>query len=254
MKLATWNVNSLKVRLPHVIDWLGAHQPDVLCLQETKTEDHKFPVAELEAAGYHITYAGQKTYNGVALLSKIPAQNIIVGIPGYDDEQKRVLSATFNDVRVICAYIPNGQAVDSEKYQYKLTWLTALNAWLKSELAQHKHLALLGDYNIAPEDRDVHDPQAWVGQVLVSEPERDKFREMLAMGLKDSFRLFEQPEKSFSWWDYRMMGFRRNFGLRIDHILLSEALAQSCKSCIIDKEPRKLERPSDHAPVMAEIG
>jgi exodeoxyribonuclease III len=254
MKLATWNVNSLKVRLPHVIDWLAAHQPDVLCLQETKTEDHKFPREELEAAGYHIVHAGQKTYNGVALLSKIPAQNIIVGIPGYDDEQKRVLSATFNDVCVICAYIPNGQAVDSEKYQYKLSWLTALNAWLKSELAQHNKLALLGDYNIAPEDRDVHDPQAWVGQVLVSEPERDKFREMLAMGLKDSFRLFEQPEKSFSWWDYRMMGFRRNFGLRIDHILLSESLAQSCKSCIIDKEPRKLERPSDHAPVMAEIG
>jgi exodeoxyribonuclease-3 len=254
MKLATWNVNSLKVRLPHVIDWLAAHQPDVLCLQETKTEDHKFPVAELEATGYHITFAGQKTYNGVALLSKIPAQNIIIGIPGYADEQKRVLSATFDDVRVICAYIPNGQAVDSEKYQYKLTWLTALNAWLKEELAQHSKLALLGDYNIAPEDRDVHDPAAWVGQVLVSEPERDKFREMIAMGLKDSFRLFEQPEKSYSWWDYRMMGFRRNFGLRIDHILLSEALAAQCKSCIIDKEPRKLERPSDHTPVMAEIG
>ncbi len=253
MKLATWNVNSLKVRLPHVIDWLASHQPDVLCLQETKTEDHKFPVAELEATGYQLTYAGQKTYNGVALLSKIPAQNITVGIPGYDDEQKRVLSATFNDVRVICAYIPNGQAVDSEKYQYKLTWLTALNAWLKNELTQHQNLALLGDYNIAPEDRDVHDPAAWVGQVLVSEPEREKFREMLAMGLKDSFRLFEQPEKSYSWWDYRMMGFRRNFGLRIDHILLSEALATQCTSCIIDKDPRKLERPSDHAPVMAEI-
>ncbi|MGB8337369.1 MAG: exodeoxyribonuclease III [Burkholderiales bacterium] len=253
MKLATWNVNSLKVRLPHVVDWLAAHQPDVLCLQETKTEDHKFPVAELEGAGYHITYAGQKTYNGVALLSKTPAQNIIVGIPGYVDEQKRVLSATFNDVRIICAYIPNGQAVDSEKYQYKLTWLTALNAWLKTELTQHKHLALLGDYNIAPEDRDVHDPQAWIGQVLVSEPEREKFREILAMGLKDSFRLFEQPEKSYSWWDYRMMRFRRNLGLRIDHILLSEALAARCKSCIIDKTPRKLERPSDHAPVLAEI-
>ncbi len=253
MKLATWNVNSLKVRLPHVIDWLAAHQPDVLCLQETKTEDHKFPVAELEATGYQITYAGQKTYNGVALLSKIPAQNIVVGIPGYADEQKRVLSATFNDVRVICAYIPNGQAVDSEKYQYKLTWLTALNAWLKDELAQHKHLALLGDYNIAPEDRDVHDPKAWEGQVLVSEPEREKFREMIAMGFKDSFRLFEQVDKSYTWWDYRMMGFRRNFGMRIDHILLSEALAANCTSCIIDKEPRKLERPSDHTPVMAEI-
>ncbi|MGB8855532.1 MAG: exodeoxyribonuclease III [Burkholderiales bacterium] len=253
MKLATWNVNSLKVRLPHVIDWLTAHQPDVLCLQETKTEDHKFPREELEAAGYHIVHAGQKTYNGVALLSKIPAQNIVVGIPGFDDEQKRVLSATFNDVRVICAYIPNGQTVGSEKYQYKLTWLTALNNWLKNELAQHKHLALLGDYNIAPEDRDVHDPAAWVGQVLVSEPEREKFREMIGMGLKDSFRLFEQPEKSFSWWDYRMMGFRRNFGLRIDHILLSESLATQCTSCVIDKTPRKLERPSDHAPVMAEI-
>ena len=253
MKLATWNVNSLKVRLPHVVDWLATHQPDVLCLQETKTEDHKFPVAELEATGYQLTFAGQKTYNGVALLSKTPAQNIVVGIPGYEDEQKRVLSATFNDVRVICAYIPNGQAVDSEKYLYKLSWLTALNAWLKGELTQHKHLALLGDYNIAPEDRDVHDPKAWEGQVLVSEPEREKFREMIAMGLKDSFRLFEQADKSYTWWDYRMMGFRRNFGLRIDHILLSEALAAQCKSCIIDKEPRKLERPSDHTPVMAEI-
>ena len=253
MKLATWNVNSLKVRLPHVVDWLATHQPDVLCLQETKTEDHKFPVAELEATGYQLTFAGQKTYNGVALLSKTPAQNIVVGIPGYEDEQKRVLSATFNDVRVICAYIPNGQAVDSEKYLYKLSWLTALNAWLKGELTQHKHLALLGDYNIAPEDRDVHDPAAWVGQVLVSELEREKFREMISMGLKDSFRLFEQADKSYTWWDYRMMGFRRNFGLRIDHILLSEALAAQCKSCIIDKEPRKLERPSDHTPVMAEI-
>lgn len=253
MKLATWNVNSLKVRLPHVIDWLTAHQPDVLCLQETKTEDHKFPREELEGAGYQIVHAGQKTYNGVALLSKIPAQNIVVGIPGFDDEQKRVLSATFKDVRVICAYIPNGQAVGSEKYRYKLTWLAALNNWLKNELAQHKHLALLGDYNIAPEDRDVHDPAAWVGQVLVSEPEREKFREMIGMGLKDSFRLFDQPEKSFSWWDYRMMGFRRNFGLRIDHILLSESLAKQCTSCIIDKEPRKLERPSDHAPVVVEI-
>ncbi len=253
MRLATWNVNSLKVRLPHVIDWLADKQPDVLCLQETKTEDHNFPRADIEAAGYHVTFAGQKTYNGVALISKTPAQNIVTGIPDFVDEQKRILAATFGDVRVICAYIPNGQAIDSEKYQYKLNWLTALNAWLKAELAQNKKLALLGDYNIAPEDRDVHDPAAWVGQVLVSEPEREKFNEMIAMGLTDSFRLFEQAEKSFSWWDYRMAGFRRNLGLRIDHILLSESLAQTCTSCVIDIEPRKLERPSDHAPVLAEI-
>ena len=253
MKLASWNVNSLKVRLPQVLDWLAQHQPDALCIQETKLEDHNFPVAELQAAGYEASFSGQKTYNGVAILSRLPQENVSIGIPGFADEQKRVIAATIDGVRVVCVYIPNGQSVDSDKYQYKLLWLQALTAWLKDELARYPKLALLGDYNIAPDDRDVHDPEAWVGQVLCSEPERTAFRELLALGLQDSFRLFEQPEKSFSWWDYRMMAFRRNMGLRIDHILLSDALAPHCTVAAIDKETRKLERPSDHAPVIAEV-
>lgn len=253
MKLATWNVNSLKVRLPHVLDWLAANQPDVLCLQETKTEDVNFPVAEIEAAGYRVLFAGQKTYNGVAILSKLEGSHVVSAIPAFGDEQKRVLAATFGDVRVICAYIPNGQAVNSDKYQYKLGWLAAMTNWLRTEMAQHPKLALLGDYNIAPEDRDCHDPAAWVGQVLVSEPEREAFQGMLNLGLSDAFRLFEQADKNFSWWDYRMMGFRRNLGMRIDHILLSKPLAESCTACWIDKAPRKLERPSDHTPVVAEL-
>ncbi|MFM9912625.1 MAG: exodeoxyribonuclease III [Methylophilaceae bacterium] len=253
MKLATWNVNSLKVRLPHVLDWIAANQPDVLCLQETKTEDKNFPVAEIEAAGYRVCFVGQKTYNGVAILSKAAATDVVSAIPNFEDEQKRVIAATFGDTRVICIYIPNGQAVDSDKYHYKLRWLKALNAWLRDELQRHPKLALLGDYNVAPEDRDCHDPAAWVGQVLVSEPERDAFKGVLGLGLHDAFRLFEQPEKSFSWWDYRMMGFRRNFGMRIDHILLSPPLAVQCQACWIDKAPRKLERPSDHTPVVVEL-
>lgn len=253
MKLATWNVNSLKVRLPHVLDWLASEQPDVLCLQETKTEDANFPVADIQAAGYQVCFSGQKTYNGVAILSKQPAAQVMVGIPDFADEQKRVLTATFGDTRVVCAYIPNGQALDSDKYQYKLGWLSAFNAWLRQELTQYPKLAVLGDYNIAPEDRDCHDPAAWVGQVLVSEPERMAFNGLLGLGLADAFRLFEQEEKSFSWWDYRMAGFRRNLGMRIDHILLSPALRENCTACWIDKAPRKLERPSDHTPVVAEL-
>ncbi|MFA6970733.1 MAG: exodeoxyribonuclease III [Gallionella sp.] len=253
MKLATWNVNSLKVRLPQVLDWLAANPIDVLCLQETKQQDADFPQAELAAAGYHSVFSGQKTYNGVAILSREPASNVQIGIPDFADEQKRVIAATFGDVRVICVYIPNGQSLDSDKYQYKLGWLAALHDWLKQELVRYPKLVLLGDYNIAPEDRDVHDPAAWVGNVLVSEPERDAFRGLLSLGLKDSYRLFEQAEKTFSWWDYRMMAFRRNMGMRIDHILISEPLVSLCKGCVIDKAPRKLERPSDHTPVVVEL-
>lgn len=253
MKLATWNVNSLKVRLPHLVDWLAAAQPDVMCLQETKLEDGKFPLTEIEAAGFQAAWSGQKTYNGVALLARATPQAVVFGIPGFADEQKRVLAATFGDTRVVCLYAPNGQAVGSEKYAYKMRWYEALRAWLADELARHPRLAVLGDLNIAPEDRDVHDPKAWEGQVHCSEPERAAFGALLTLGLGDAFRLFEQPEKSFSWWDYRMLGFRRNAGLRIDLILLSEALATQCLSCTIDKAPRKLERPSDHAPVIAEL-
>ncbi len=253
MKLATWNVNSLKVRLPQVLDWLAANPVEVLCLQETKQQDADFPQAELQAAGYHSVFSGQKTYNGVAILSREPLDEVQFGIPGFDDEQKRVIAATIDGIRVVCVYVPNGQSVDSDKYQYKLKWLEALRAWLFGELAKYPKLALLGDYNIAPEDRDVYDPVAWEGNVLVSEPERQQFRSLLQLGLRDSFRLFEQPGKSYSWWDYRMMAFRRNMGLRIDHILISEALAAQCKGCVIDRAPRKLERPSDHTPVVAEL-
>ena len=253
MKLATWNVNSLNVRLPHVIDWLASDQPDVLCLQETKQEDTKFPYDALKEAGYNAVHSGQKTYNGVAILSPHAIEDVQFGISNYVDEQKRVISATIKGIRIVCAYIPNGQTVDSDKYQYKLGWLNAFTIWLKNELATHPNLVLLGDYNIAPDDRDCHDPAAWIGQVLVSEPERAAFKQLAALGLHDSFRLFEQPEKSFSWWDYRMMGFRRNFGMRIDHILVSDALKPACKSCVIDKAPRKLERPSDHTPVILEL-
>ena len=253
MKLATWNVNSLKVRLPHVLDWLAANPVDVLCLQETKQQDIDFPLAVLEALGYHCISSGQKTYNGVAILSRIPASEVQIGIPEFDDEQKRVIAASYGDVRVVCVYIPNGQSLDSDKYQYKLGWLTALHDWLKQELTRYPKLVLLGDFNIAPEDRDVHDPVAWQGNVLVSVAEREKLRSLEQLGLRDSFRLFEQTEKSYTWWDYRMMAFRRKMGLRIDLILISEPLVAQCKSCMIDTAPRKLERPSDHAPVVVEL-
>jgi exodeoxyribonuclease-3 len=253
MKIATWNVNSLKVRLPQVIDWLAATQTDVLCLQETKMEDKVFPYGELAAAGYHAIHNGQKTYNGVAILTRPDIDMPQFDLPAFDDPQKRVIAATVNDVRIVCAYMPNGQAVGSDKYEYKLKWLTALIRWLGEELQRYPRLALLGDFNIAPDDRDVHDPAAWKDQILCSEPERDAFRRMLELGLSDAFRLFDQPEKIFSWWDYRMMGFRRNQGMRIDHILLSAPLAAACTACGVDKAPRKLERPSDHAPVVAEL-
>jgi len=253
VKFATWNVNSLNVRLPHVLDWLRDNPIDVLCLQETKQEDVKFPYEALKEAGFDAVHIGQKTYNGVAIISRHSLTDIQRNIPNFEDDQQRVIAATINGIRVICAYIPNGQAVDSEKYQYKMRWLTALTAWLKTELVAHPKLMLLGDYNIAPEDRDCHDPEAWLGQILVSPAEREAFQALINLGLHDSFRLFEQDEKSFSWWDYRMMGFRRNFGMRIDHILVSDALKATCLAATIDKAPRKLERPSDHTPVILEI-
>jgi exodeoxyribonuclease-3 len=252
MKIATWNVNSLKVRLPQVLDWLAGRQPDVLCLQETKLEDRAFPHAEIEAAGYRAVHHGQKTYNGVAILARGEVTDAVRNIPGFEDPQSRVIAASYGDTRIVCGYFPNGQAVGSDKYEYKLRWLQALSAWLPGELAGHGRLALLGDFNIAPEDRDVHDPDAWRDQVLCSAPERAAFQTLVGLGLTDAFRLFEQPEKTYSWWDYRMMAFRRNMGLRIDHILVSPALAASCTACTVDREPRRLERPSDHAPVIAE--
>jgi len=257
MKLATWNVNSLKVRQQHVIDWLESSQTDVLGLQELKLTDDKFPRAELEAKGYRSWFAGQKTYNGVGILVRegisVDESTIVRNIPGFEDPQQRVIAATIEGVRVISAYFPNGQAPGTDKFAYKLRWLEALHDWLVGELRQHPKLALVGDYNIAPEDRDVHDPKAWEGQNLVSPEERAEFIRLIGLGLVDAFRLFDHPEKVFSWWDYRMMAFRRNAGLRIDHILLSEPLAKACTSCDVDKVPRKWEQPSDHAPVVAQI-
>lgn len=252
-KIASWNVNSLNVRLPQVLDWLAAESPDILALQETKLVDEKFPRAEIEAAGYRALFAGQKTYNGVALLSRRPGTDPVADIPGLDDPQRRVLAATYGKLRVINLYVPNGENVDSDKYQYKLGWLKKLTDWLRAELAANPRLVVLGDFNIAPEPRDVYDPKAWEGSVLFSEPERAAFRALLEIGLCDSFRLFEQPDRSFSWWDYRMQGFRRNLGLRIDHILASAELCKVCTASRIDKGPRASERPSDHAPVVAEF-
>lgn len=216
-------------------------------------EDAKFPLAAFDEIGYQAIFSGQKTYNGVAIISRARPEDVTKDMVGYDDHQKRVIAATVNGVRVVCAYVPNGQTVESEKYQYKLNWLAALQSYMRDTISAYGDVALLGDYNIAPEDRDVHDPIAWEGQVLCSVPERDAFRALVALGLTDSFRLFAQPEKSFSWWDYRMNGFKRNLGLRIDHILLTSDLAGRCTGSVIDVEPRKLDRPSDHAPVVADI-
>jgi exodeoxyribonuclease III len=253
MKIATWNVNSLNVRLPHVVEWLKTSPVDVLCLQELKLEDAKFPLAAIEDAGYHAVFNGQKTYNGVAILSRSRPEDVAKDMPGFADEQKRVIAATINGVRIVNVYIVNGQSVDSDKYQYKLSWLTALHEYMRGTIAEYGDVALLGDYNIAPEDRDVHDPKAWEGQVLVTDAEREHFRALMDLGLTDSFRLFDQPEKSFTWWDYRMNGFKRNLGLRIDHILVTKNLASAATSAVIDVEPRKLERPSDHTPVVLDF-
>ncbi len=257
MQIATWNVNSLKVRLPHLLDWFAQHQPDVVCLQETKTTDENFPLDALTTAGYRSTFAGQKTYNGVAILTRESTTaapiDVQINLPDFADEQRRLIALTLGDVRIVNGYFPNGQAVGSDKYAYKLRWLEALTQWLRGQLSQYPQLLLAGDFNIAPEARDVHDPQAWEGQVLCSEPERAAFRALLDLGLQDSFRLFEQPERSYTWWDYRNMAFRRKMGLRIDHILLTPALATRCNACTIDIEPRKREQPSDHAPVVVTL-
>lgn len=249
--IATWNVNSLRVRLPQLAEWLAANPVHTIALQETKLEDAAFPHAEIEALGYHVAASGQRTYNGVAILARAPLHDVQTGIPGFDDPQRRVLAATIDGVRVVNLYVPNGQSVGSEKYAYKLRWLAALRDWLREELARHPRLIALGDFNIAPEDRDVHDPAAWAGSVHVSEPERAALRELLALGLADSFRLFEQPPGTYSWWDYRQGAFRRNNGLRIDLLLVSDALAKACSQSVIDREPRRAERPSDHAPAIA---
>lgn len=257
VQLATWNVNSLKVRLPHLLAWLENNPVDLIGLQELKLTDENFPMAELEAVGYGAVFAGQKTYNGVAILYKkatMPAPtDVQINLPSFPDEQKRVIAATFGDLRFVSAYVVNGSEVGSEKFEYKKAWLDALLKDSKSWLAQYPKLALVGDYNIAPDDRDVHDPKAWAGQVLCSEEERSRFKALLNLGLTDSFRLFEQAEKTYSWWDYRMLGFQKNKGLRIDHVLLSTPLAAHCTASTIDRAPRKWEKPSDHAPAVARI-
>jgi exodeoxyribonuclease-3 len=249
MRIATWNVNSLRVRIPQLTSWLAENPLDVIALQETKVLDEGFPHEALQALGYQCVASGQKSYNGVAILSKLPMTDVVHGMPGYNDDQKRVIAATIGGVRIIDVYVPNGQALDSPKYQYKLLWLQSLRAYVRDEIGRHERLLVLGDYNIAPDDRDVHDPEAWLGKVHVSEPERAQLRALIDLGLVDIYRRFEQPEKSYSWWDYRMAAFRRNLGLRIDLLLASPALAQMCEACHIDKTPRAWERPSDHAPV-----
>ena len=257
MKLATWNVNSLTVRLPQVLEWLSAQNEqggmDVLALQETKTTDDKFPKAEIEAAGYQVAFFGQKTYNGVALIAKHPISEVVHNIPGFADEMARVITATVNGVRVVGAYFPNGQAPDSDKFVYKMNWLNALQAFIKDELTRHDKLVLMGDYNITWDDLDVWDPVALAGTIHCTDEERAHFKALLDLGLTDAFRLFEQPPKSYSWWDYREFAFRRNRGMRIDHILVSSALVKSVSACVIDKAPRKNERPSDHTPVIVTL-
>ena len=253
MKIATWNVNSMNVRQPHVVEWLQTHEPDVLVLQEIKQVTEKFPADDLQTIGYHSIASGQKTYNGVAVISKIPATDPITDFPDFDDPQRRILASTVGDVRVIDLYIPNGSVVGSEKYEYKLGWLASLRRFLEEEMKTHQKLVVLGDFNIAPADEDVHDPERWGDGILCSPKERSALRNLTDLGLTDVFRKFEHPEKTFSWWDYRAAGFRRNAGLRIDLILTSDVMTKRCTSCYVDKEPRAWERPSDHAPVVAEF-
>lgn len=255
MKIASWNVNSLTVRMPHLEQWLRDAAPDVVGLQETKCEDDRFPDTALAGLGYRSVFAGQKTYNGVALLSRVPAVDVQVGIPGFDDVQQRVIAATYGDVRVINLYVVNGQDVGTDKYAYKLRWLDALHAWVRDELARHPKLVVLGDFNIAPDDRDVHDPLVWNdAHILTSRAERDGLERLLALGLHDAFRLHHADAGLFSWWDYRQAAFRRNLGLRIDLTLVSDALRTACMGAGIDREPRTWERPSDHAPAWVDIG
>ncbi|PUE35863.1 exodeoxyribonuclease III [Limnohabitans sp. Jir72] len=250
MKIATWNVNSLSVRLPQVLDWLAANPTDVLALQELKLTDDKFPVAAFNEAGYQAHWFGQKTYNGVALISRSEGVDVVKNIPGFEDDMSRVIAATYSDVRVIGAYFPNGQAPDSDKFVYKMRWLDALRDWVKDEMTRHPNLVLLGDYNITFDALDMWDPIALAGTIHCTDAEREKLQALIDLGLTDSFRLFEQPEKSYSWWDYREFAFRRNRGLRIDHILITEALKARATACVIDRAPRKNERPSDHTPVV----
>jgi exodeoxyribonuclease-3 len=254
MQLATWNVNSLTVRLPQVLDWLSANPVDALVLQETKTTDDKFPQAAIEAAGYKVAFFGQKTYNGVALLSRSDATDVVKNIPGFEDDMARVIAGTVNGVRVIGAYFPNGQAPDSDKFVYKMRWLEALNQWVREELKQHPKLVLMGDYNITVDDRDVWDPVGLKDTIHCTVEERAHFQALIDAGLHDAYRLFDQAEKTYSWWDYREFAFRRNRGLRIDHILVSDALKPAVQACVIDKAPRKNERPSDHTPVVVTLG
>jgi exodeoxyribonuclease III len=253
MKFATWNVNSLTVRLPQVLDWLAANPVDVLVLQELKMTDDKFPADAFMQAGYHAQWFGQKTYNGVALLSRTPAENVVKNIPGFDDDMARVITGDVNGVRVIGGYFPNGQEPGSDKFEYKMNWLKGLRDWVRTELVTHPHLVLMGDYNITFDDADVWDPVGLQDTIHCTEEERYHLRALIALGLHDAYRLFPQEDKSFSWWDYRDFGFRRNRGMRIDHILISDALKPLATSCIIDKTPRKNERPSDHAPVVVDL-
>lgn len=253
MKIASWNVNSLRVRLDHVLAWLAQAEPDVLGLQETKLLDENFPLEAIEALGYRCVFSGQRTYNGVALLARSPMQEITTELDGFDDPQRRVLGASIGSLRVLNLYVPNGQSVDSDKYRYKLSWLSALRDQLAAELERHEQVVVMGDFNIAPDDRDVHDPQAWRDKVLCSPRERAALAAIIELGFDDTFRLFDQPEEAFSWWDYRAAAFRRNLGLRIDLILASRALSRRCTRSEIDVAPRRLERPSDHAPVLAEF-
>ncbi len=253
MKIASWNVNSLRVRLPQVLEWLAVNPIDILAIQETKTQDPDFPQQEIEAAGYKAVYSGQKTYNGVAILAKTTPKEIITDINNLDDPQRRILAATIKGVRVLNLYVVNGSEVGSEKFAYKLDWLEKVTVHIKQELKQYNKLVVLGDFNIAPDDRDVHDPDMWRGKILCSDQEREAYQTMLSLGLSDTFRQFDQEDNQFSWWDYRGGGFRRNHGLRIDLILASQALSAKCKSSIIDKTPRTWERPSDHTPVVAEF-
>ena len=253
MKIATWNVNSMNVRLPHVVEWLQSHEPDVLVLQEIKQLTENFPTEALREIGYQSIASGQKTYNGVAVISKTPATDPITDCPDLDDPQRRILASTVDDVRIVDLYIPNGSEVGSEKYEYKLTWLKSLRNFLEDEMQRHKNLVVLGDFNIAPADADVYDPEKWGDAILCSPLERHALGELFKLGLTDVFRKFEHPEGTFSWWDYRAAGFRRNAGLRIDLILTSDSMTERCRASYVDKEPRAWERPSDHAPVVAEF-
>ncbi|MDZ7735205.1 MAG: exodeoxyribonuclease III [Gammaproteobacteria bacterium] len=254
MQVATWNINSLRVRLPQVLAWLETSPVDILGLQETKLQDADFPQAELEAAGYQVLFSGQRTYNGVAVVFRNRAMTTLAtSLPGLEDPQRRVLCAADKELCFLNLYIPNGAEVGSDKYDYKLKWLAHLQGYVTSLLADYANVIVTGDFNIAPEDRDVHDPEAWRDKVLFSEPEKAEFRKLIDHGLVDCYRLFDQPDGEYTWWDYRAAGFRRNRGLRIDHILASRPLAERCRSCHIDKAPRASERPSDHTPVVAEF-